>query len=127
MKRASILALTVCGVMLPVASASDNDSRTMRGWFVDEACTRGRVAQGKIEPDNPECAKRCVKEGSALMFMSETDKALFAVKDPTAQEANIGFYVEVVGNTREKALTVSSVKKLAELKDMCQRPKLKNK
>jgi len=128
MNRKSILTLTVCcAAMLPAARAADNN-RTMRGWFVDEACTRGRVAQGRIEPDNPECAKRCVKQGSKLMFMSETDKALFEVREPDGQVKNIGYYVEVNGTTDSgKMLTVSAVKQLAEVGNMCLRPKLKNK
>jgi hypothetical protein len=98
----------------------------LRGWFVDEACTRGRVAKGEIEPDNPDCAKRCVKEGSKLMFMSETDKALFEVKDPASQVKNIGYYVEISASTdSSKMLTVNTVKQLAEVGSMCARPKLK--
>jgi hypothetical protein len=126
MNRKSILTLTVCcAAMLPAAQAADG-SRTMRGWFVDEACTRGRVAQGHIEPDNPECAKRCVKEGSRLMFMSESDKAMFEVKDPAGQVKNIGYYVEISGSTdSSKTLTVNAVKQLAEVGSMCARPKLK--
>ena len=128
MKRESILALTVCcAAMLPMAHAADNN-RTMKGWFVDEACTRGRVAQGRIEPDNPECAKRCVKEGSKLMFMSESDKALFEVQEPASQVKNIGYYVEITGSTdSKKMLTVNAVKQLGEVGDLCRRPKLKNK
>jgi len=126
MNRKSILTLIVCcAAMLPVARAADN-SRTMRGWFVDEACTRGRVAEGRIEPDNPDCAKRCVKEGSKLMFMSESDKAMFEVKDPAGQVKNIGYYVEISGSTDgSKMLTVNAVKQLAEVGSMCARPKLK--
>jgi len=112
--------------MMP-AKAADG-ARTLRGWFVDEACTRGRVAAGRIEPDNPECAKRCVKEGSKLMFMSETDKALFEVKDPASQVKNIGYYVEINSSSdSNKMLTVNTVKQLAEVGSMCARPKLKNK
>jgi hypothetical protein len=126
MNRKSILTLIVCyAAMLPVARAADN-SRTMRGWFVDEACTRGRIAEGRIEPDNPDCAKRCVKEGSKLMFMSESDKAMFEVKDPAVQVKNIGYYVEISGSTDgSKMLTVNGVKQLAEVGSMCARPKLK--
>jgi hypothetical protein len=128
MSRKSILILTVCcAVGLPIARAADS-SRTMRGWFVDEACTRGRVAQGRIEADNPECAKRCVKEGSKLMFLSETDKALFEVQEPASQVKNIGYYVEISGSTDgKKMLTVDAVKQLAEVGSMCARPKLKSK
>jgi hypothetical protein len=126
MNRKSILTLTVCcAAMVPVARAADN-SRTMRGWFVDEACTRERVAEGRIEPDNPDCAKRCVKEGSKLMFMSESDKALFEVKEPAGQVKNVGYYVEINGSTDgSKVLTVNAVKQLAEVGSMCARPKLK--
>ena len=126
MNRKSILTLIVCyAAMLPVARAADN-SRTMRGWFVDEACTRGRIAEGRIEPDNPDCAKSCVKEGSKLMFMSESDKAMFEVKDPAGQVKNIGYYVEISGSTDgSKMLTVNAVKQLAEVGSMCARPKLK--
>lgn len=128
MQGKSILTLTVCcAAMLSIAHAADNN-RTMKGWFVDEACTRGRVAQGRIEPDNPECAKRCVKEGSKLMFMSETDKAWFEVQEPARQIKNIGYYVEISGSADgRKMLTVNAVKQLGEVGEMCSRPKLKNK
>jgi len=108
-------------------NAADN-SRKMRGWFVDESCTRERVAAGRIEPSNPECAKRCVKEGSKLMFLSETDKALFVVKDPAPQVDNIGYYVELAGDTDiKKVLTVNAVKRLSEVNASCKRPPLKDK
>ena len=122
-KPISILALSV--LLTAFASARDKD-RTLRGWFVDEACTQGRVAAGTIEPDNPECAKRCVKQGSKLMFLSETDKALFEVKEPAAQTENIGFYVEITGSTSDaKVLAVSQVKQLSKLNAMCQNPRAK--
>jgi len=130
MKLKTILIAVLCGASALVSkpvSGADN-SRTMRGWFVDENCTRERVAAGRIEPSNPECAKRCVKEGSRLMFLSETDKALFAVKDPATQVDNIGYYVELAGNTDDKkVLMVSTVKRLSEVNASCKRPPLKNK
>jgi hypothetical protein len=125
MKLRAILILAIFGVLLAGGGRAADKERTLHGWFVDEACTRGRVAVGTIEPDNPDCAKRCVKEGSKLMFLSETDKALFEVKDPSIQVENIGFYLEITGSTSDKVLTVNSVKKLAALNSMCENPHAK--
>jgi hypothetical protein len=125
--------LVVLGLLSGIAFAGNpampgGNTGTVRGWFVDEACTRGRVAAGRIEPSNPECAKRCVKEGSRLMFLSETDKALLEVKDPAAQVQNIGYYVELTGTTTDKKLlTVNSVKRLSEVSAFCARKPLKDK
>lgn len=130
MKFRTILVAVLCVSSTGIwstAKAADNN-RTMRGWFVDESCTRERVAAGRIEPSNPECAKQCVKDGSKLMFLSETDKALFEVKNPAAQVKNIGWYVELAGSTDDKkVLTVNTLKRLSEVNASCKRPPLKDK
>ena len=129
MKLALLMALCSAGTLLFAGEKSSSSSRTIRGWFADEACTRDRVAAGKIEPNNPDCAKRCLKEGSKLVFISETDKTMFYVSNPVNATSAVGYYVEVAGVTDDKAKTVrvDSVKKLSEVGDMCARPPVKRK
>jgi len=130
MKMKTLMALALCccaGLISTTGQATPPENRTVKGWFADESCTRGRVAEGNIEPNNPECAKRCVKEGSKLVFLSETDKAMFYVSNPADATQAIGYYVEVSGITddKAKALKVNSIKKISEVNAFCARPKLK--
>ena len=59
-----LVAAAFCADNQPAGSPS-----TRTGWFGDAACTRERVQAGNIDPNNPDCAKKCVKNGSALGFI----------------------------------------------------------
>ena len=106
--------------------AAPSASSTRLGWFGDAACTRERVQAGNVEPNNPECAKRCVKEGSPLGFIDERAKTFTVVSNPEKVMNDIGYRVEIAASmTADKKLEVQSVKHLSEINAMCGRRPLK--
>lgn len=112
-----------------VASEAEGNTepRTMTGWFSDAACATSRVAKGIIAPNNPDCVKKCLNEGSAPVFISEQAKALFEVRDHPTVSADVGWHVEVVGTVDKtgKVLSITSVKRLEEQGAQCALPKKK--
>lgn len=125
--RRLTLALLCAGVS--VAFSADQKpaaSSTRLGWFGDAACTRERVQAGNVEPNNPECAKRCVKEGSPLGFIDERAKTFTVVSNPEKVIGDIGYRVEITASmTTDNKLEVQSIKHLSEINAMCGRRPLK--
>jgi hypothetical protein len=119
----SLIAISAafCADQKPVTS-----STARIGWFGDAACTRDRVQAGNVEPNNPECAKKCVKEGSALGFVDEHAKTFTVVSNPNRVMDDIGYRVEIAATvTIDNKLEVRSVKHLAAINAMCGRKPLK--
>jgi hypothetical protein len=119
------------GLMVTVgatAFAADDaatDTRTMTGWFSDAQCALPRVAKGIIAPNNPDCVKKCLREGATAVFISEQAKAAFEVRDYPTVAADVGWHVEVTGTVDQtgKVLAITSVKRLEEVGPMCSVPR----
>jgi hypothetical protein len=94
---------------------------TWTGWFSDITCAKGRVENGEIGPNNTVCVKKCLDGGAAAVFISEQAKAMFVVKDHPTVKEDVGYHVELTGVVDEeaKALSVTSVKRLAEVTNVC--------
>jgi hypothetical protein len=116
------VSVAFCADQKPATSAA----ATRLGWFGDAACTRERVQAGNVEPNNPECAKRCVKEGSPLGFIDERAKTFTIVNNPEKVINDIGYRVEIAASTtQDNKLEVQSVKHISEINAMCGRRPLK--
>ncbi len=102
-------------------------SRTWTGWFSDEKCARARANSGTYTATNADCARRCIEEGAAVVFIAEQEKALYVVKNYPAAKDDLGYNVEVTGTLdgQTQTLTVQSVKRLEAVGPSCGRPKLK--
>jgi hypothetical protein len=107
------------------AVVADEASVTWTGWFSDLGCASSRVSRGDIGPNGTECVKRCIDEGATPVFISEQAKALFEVRDYPDVKDDVGYHVEVTGRVDETAKTISvtSVKRLSKVVQMCARPK----
>jgi hypothetical protein len=101
---------------------------TWTGWFSDITCAKGRVERGDIGPNNTVCVKKCLNEGAVAVFISEQAKAMFVVKDHQTLNEDVGYHVELTGVVDEEAKTVSvtSVKRLSEVTNVCGVPKKRN-
>jgi len=117
----------VFAVLAPLPGMAASQAVTWTGWFADEGCAKGRVAAGVISFTNPDCAAKCIKDGSAPVFISEQAKAMFKVVDYPAVVENLGWKLEITGTVNEDAKTISvtSVKRLEEVVSKCYRPKRK--
>lgn len=114
------VSVAFCADQKPANSAS-----TRLGWFGDAACTRERVQAGEVDPNNPECAKRCVKDGSPLGFIDERAKTFTVVSNPETVINDIGYRVEIAAHMTGDKLEVQSVKHLSAINAMCGRRPLK--
>jgi hypothetical protein len=116
-----VLAVSVLG------GAPETRSVTRTGFFADEACARGRANSGVYTGNNPDCAKKCLDNGSAAVFVDEHAKALFTVKDYGGVKDDLGYHLEITGVVDEAAKTVSvkSVKRLEYIGASCARPQKK--
>jgi len=109
------------------ASVVSPDVRTMTGWFSDAQCAAPRVKKGIIAMNNPECVKKCLKDGVAPVFISEQAKAMFEVRGYPAVSDDVGWHVEVTGTIDEagQVIEIQSVKRLNEEGAMCALPRKK--
>lgn len=119
------LLLILCGACL---LSAEEKTTTLTGWFSDEGCAKGRVAQGLIEPTNPDCAKKCLDKGAQAVFISEQGKEMIKVAGYAAVKDNIGYRLEITGalDAVAKTISIESVKRIGEYQGpSCARPKKK--
>jgi hypothetical protein len=99
---------------------------TWTGWFSDVKCASGRAASGVFTATNPDCARKCIQEGAAPVFISEQARAVFTVKDHVVLD-DLGYHVEIQATVDAAAKTISDlkVKRLEYEGAACGRPKKK--
>jgi hypothetical protein len=115
-----------CLFIVSAAFCGDQKTSSRTGWFGDAACTRERVQAGNVAPNNPDCAKKCVKEGSPLGFVDEQAKTFTVVSNPDRVMDDIGYRVQIAATmTPDNKLEVHSVKHLAAINAMCGRRPLR--
>ncbi len=111
MKILAVLALSTIGCIS--ASAVE-----ITGYISDEKCAAGaskaKAAADWIDPKQFEqCAKRCVKAGSAVVFVTEDNKILKIDADSmTKVTPHIGHKVSVTGAIEGNSLKVESINAL---------------
>jgi hypothetical protein len=106
----------------------DTNETTIKGWLSDAQCSRARAEIGLYTGTNPECAKRCVREGKKVVLIIPERKEIIVVANPDLVKANVGDLVEVVGNVgADHAFHVSTVKILEKGRAMCDVPSSKSK
>jgi hypothetical protein len=108
-------------------AAVDNKSVTWTGWFSDSQCATARAKSGVFTPTNPDCARKCIENGSAVVFISEQAQALYTVKGYASAVDDLGYRLEIQASIDNgaKILTVHSAKRLEYKGASCARPKAK--
>ena len=109
--------------------AQQNTEKTeLRGWLSDEGCAGGRASGGLYTGTNPDCAKRCVREGKKTVLVDPDHKRLLTIENPGAATERVGDYVEITGdlNAQAKTLRIDSLKLLEKGRAMCGVPKKKS-
>ena len=126
MRRILIAALAAMALASTAAAGGGTVTRT--GWVACEACSAGRAASEKSPgAPNRECAQKCIREGSAVVFYDETSRTLWRVDNPDATKGQESHRVEVTGTIDEakKTIHVGSVKVLQEYVAKCGVPPAK--
>ena len=93
------------------------------GWFSDSQCATARAAAGSFSATNPDCAKKCIENGSAPVFISEQERAVFKIKNYSSALDDLGYYLEITGvvDEAEKTISVEKVKRLSQEGAACTR------
>ena len=121
------LRLTVISLLVffitPVQQASENKS-VVRGWLADEGCAGGRAKTGLFNGTNPDCAKKCVRNGKKIVLVDPDQKRLLTIANQDAAMERVGDYVEIGGEVDEQAKTLrmESLKLLEKGHAMCDVP-----
>jgi hypothetical protein len=93
--------------------AKDSKPKTvkMSGWVSNDKC-------GAKDIDNAACSKKCVGNGSKLVFVSEKDKSVINVDNEDALKGHEGHHISVIGKMDSGMLHVDSVAMLKQSDDM---------
>ena len=115
--------LALATMFLPEMNAGGHNS-VVRGWLSDEACASGRAKGGTYTGTNPDCAKKCVREGKRIVLVDPDHKRLLTVLNGDAATERIGDYVEISGDLDEQARTlhIDSLKLLEKGRALCDVP-----
>ena len=106
-------------VLAAVFSTSGLAAADMTGYISDEACAVKSAKSAKaadwIIPDAFEaCAKRCLKEGSTAVFVTEDNKVLKLDASSSAKALpHLGHRVKVTGTATERTLKVDTIAMIA--------------
>lgn len=106
--------MVVVGGLLMAASLSVSAAE-MTGYVSDQSCAASRASEKHamdwIKPDLFEaCVKKCVKEGSAMVFVTEDNKILtFDAASSAKAMAHMGHRVKVTGTAVNGTLRLDSI------------------
>jgi hypothetical protein len=115
--------LLLIALLSTIAFAADE---TYVGWVSDSGCALARASAGKYTATNPECARRCVKEGKKIVLISQELKNVFVIENPEALKSEVGNKVRVSASaTGKNSLHVNKLMTSEKSNPECERPTLK--
>jgi len=95
--------ITVIGLMT-VGLAASALAAEYKGFVEDQACANKPEMKG-----DSECAKKCIKEGSPAVLVTEDGK-VYKIANQNKIVASAGMNVTVMGKLKGDTLTIASVK-----------------
>lgn len=109
---------------LAVPSEFAGGKTVIRGWLSDEGCAGGRAHDGVYTGTNPDCAKKCVRDGKRIVLVDPEGKRLLVIANQDAAAERVGDYVELSGelDDQAKTLRIDSLKLLEKGRAMCDVP-----
>ena len=114
-------------LLLFVSSNAFAADQVYVGWVSDSGCALARASGGKYTATNPDCARRCVKNGKSIVLISPETKSVFAIENPTILKPEVGNKVRVYArSTGAHQLHIEKVEFIEESHPECERPPLKN-
>jgi len=97
------------------------------GWISDSQCALARASSGKYTATNPDCARKCIKDGKGIVLISPDAKTVFTIENPESVRSQIGNKVRIYAeSTGTHVLHVEKVLFLEAANPECERPPLKN-
>lgn len=115
--------LVMIALLAPAAFAADT---TYEGWVSDSGCAMARASGGKFTATNPDCARRCVKDGKKIVLISQDLKTVFTIDNPEALRSEVGNKVRLSATSAGRnSLHVNKVMFSERSNPECERPPLK--
>jgi len=113
------IALTLSAPLALTSRAQDSAKPKMskphvqkiNGWVSDEKCGAKGASASHID-----CAKKCVEDGSAIIFIGDKGKMVYKVDNQDVLKEHVGHYVKVTGTVTDGALHVDKVAMLKQPK-----------
>ena len=118
---------TKLSVLLAILTSSAFAAdQTYVGWVSDSGCALARASGGAYTATNPDCARRCVKEGKKVVLISGEQKTVFMIDNPEALKSEVGNKVSVsASSTGKNSLRVIKIMSSEKSNPECERPRLK--
>lgn len=129
MRRALPFSVFVFLSVGTIASAQVKAPKVViRGWLSDEGCASGRAKSGVYTGTNPDCAKKCVRDGKRIVLIDSDHKRLLVIGNQAPAVENVGDYVEISGDLDNQARTlhIDSLKLVEKGRAMCGVPPKKS-
>lgn len=120
----SLVALVLVSFVFLSELNAGGHSSVVRGWLSDEGCASGRASSGTYTGTNPDCAKKCVRDGKRIVLVDPDHKRLLTIVNQDAAIERVGDYVEISGDLDEHARTlhIESLKLIEKGRAMCDVP-----
>jgi hypothetical protein len=105
----------VATVALAAAFTASAAAAEMTGYLSDDSCATKSAAKARaidwIQPDRfGACVKKCHKEGSTLVFVTEDNKILkLDTTSTTTAAPHMGHRVKVTGTAADGVLKIDSI------------------
>ena len=111
---AAVLAVSALLLSLPARTSA---AGSLTGYVSDRTCATSSADKSAAEWIQPaafeSCVKKCVKEGSEAVFLTEDNKILtFDAASKQKMSEYLGKKVSVTGNVKDGNLSVDSIKVL---------------
>lgn len=91
-----------------VLAASIASAGSMVGWISDASCGS---SNGNGTAEARECAKKCIKDGAAPVFVSEADQKVYKLAGKANAKEHLDHKVQITGDVKGDTITVTDIKK----------------
>jgi hypothetical protein len=99
MKKALVV-LALAALLVPALASADS----WTGWITDDQCG----AKG-AKAEHASCAKKCLEQGSKLVFFNSADQKLYNLDNQKLAEEHLGHEVVVTGSADGNSIKVESI------------------
>src|SRR5579864_9543541 len=101
---------SVC-VLANLAGLVPAASMTWKGEISDNVCAVNHQKVTQVHPslNNRSCTLACVRDGAKFVFVSDGKVFKIANQDLPALTANAGYTVQLTGDMKDDAITVSKI------------------
>jgi hypothetical protein len=96
--------LSLIALFLSIAVVYAAEKGTWTGWISDSKCGAEGAKEGHVD-----CAKKCVKEGAATVFV--VDKKVYTITDASKAADFLGQKVTITGTITDDKIEIEKISK----------------